>query len=269
MTLTRRALLTGIGGGAVAVGGFSLRRDPPRFSQYTYAAPDDDTDDTRLRIAWYERYNGSFVGNHAGTNDDLDATLDPDSGPAYVDEATFVTDVAGPVVSVGNVLPGDSGTLVVGLEVVNDDGAEPLDVWFRGSVTDDAENGVNGPERAAGDFTSDGELDDAATVEVWRDGSPLGTCNGRKEFDESLEAPLVASASVADAFAPTADAGDADGLLALDCVQPGALQCVALRWALPADADNRAQGDSVAFDFAFVGGPCGSDSPFAVGGADR
>ena len=166
MTLTRRELLTGIGAGAIGVGGLSLRRDTPRFSRYTYAAPEDDTDDRRLSIAWYERYNGAFVANHAGTNDSLDTTLDPDSGPEYVEEATFVTDATGPVLSVGNVLPGDSGTLVVGLEVVNDDGAEPLDVWFRGSVTDDAENGVNGPERAAGDFTSDGELDDAATVDL-------------------------------------------------------------------------------------------------------
>ena len=268
MTLTRRELLTGIGGGALAIGGFSLRRNSPRFSQYTYAAPEDDTDDRRLRIAWYERYNGGFVANHAGTNDGLETTLDPDSGPAYVDEATFVTDTAGPVISVGNVLPGDAGTLVVGLEVVDGSGAEPLDVWFRASMTENAENGVNGPERNAGDTTAnEGELDDEVLVEMWRDGSPLGSCNGVKEFDETLESPLVAPAPFADAFAPTADAGDAEGLLAFDCLPPGALRCVALRWELPETAGNRAQGDSLGFDFSFVGGACDGDSPFLVGGA--
>ncbi|WP_049985513.1 hypothetical protein [Halobellus rufus] len=268
MTLTRRELLTGIGGGAVAIGGFSTRRGSPRFSQYTYAAPDDDTDDRRLRIAWYERYNGATVQNHAGTSDGLDATLDPDSGPAYVDEATHVTDVTGPVLSVGNVLPGDAGTLVVGLEVVDDGGAEPLDVWFRASVTADDENGVNGPERAAGDTTpNDGELDEVALVEMWRDGSPLGSCNGVKEFDESLESPLIAPTPFAEAFAPTADAGDDEGLLAFDCLSPGSLRCVALRWEIPETAGNRAQGDSLGFEFSFAGVACGGDSPLLGGGS--
>ncbi|MFC6874027.1 hypothetical protein [Halobellus marinus] len=270
MTLTRRELLTGIGAGALGVGGFSLRRHTPRFSQYTYAAPEDDTDDRRLRIAWYEKYNGGFVANHAGTNDTLETTLDPDSGPAYVDEATFVTDVSGPVLSVGNVLPGDTGTLVVGLEVVDGSDAEALDVWFRASLTEDSENGVNGPERAAGDTTEDdGELDDDAVVEMWLDGSPLGSCNGTKEFDETLESPLVAPAPFAEAFAPTADAGDAEGLLALDCIPPGSLRCVALRWELPAETGNQAQGDSLGFEFAFAGGACDGDSPFVVGGTEQ
>lgn len=267
MTITRRELLTGIGGGALAIGGLSRRWDSPNFSQYTYAAPEDDTDDRRLRIAWYERYNGAFLENHAGTSDGFEATLDPDTAPAYVDEATYVTDVTGPVISVGNVLPGDTGTLVVGLEVVDSDRAEPLDVWFRASLTEDEEHGVNGPERAAGDTTpDDGELDEAAVVEVWLDGSPFGSCNGTKEFDETLESSLVAPASFAEAFAPTSDAGDADGILAFDCLSPGSLRCIALRWEFPEGTGNRSQGDSLGFDFSFAGGACGGDSPLLVGG---
>ena len=270
MTLTRRDLLAGIGAGAIGVGGLALHRDAPPFSQYTYAAPEDDTDDRRLSIAWYERYNGGFVANHAGTNDSLDTTLDPNTGPEYVEEATFVTDATGPVLSVGNVLPGDTGTLVVGLEVVDGSDSEALDVWLRASLTDDGEHGINGPERAAGDTTDDdGELDEVAVVEVWLDGSPLGSCNGTKEFDETLESPLVAPAPFAEAFAPTADAGDAEGLLALDCIPPGSLRCVALRWAIPAETGNRAQGDSLGFEFAFAGGPCDGDSPFVVGGTQQ
>jgi len=269
MTLTRRKLLAGIGSGTLAVGGIVAveNRAPSsrQFSQYTYAAPDDDIDDRRLSIAWYERYNGTFVENHADTNDDLETTLDPDGGPGYAEEATFVTDVSGPVVSVGNVLPGDTGVLVVGLEVVEDP-ADPLAVWLRASVTDDGEHGINEPERVAGDTTpNDGELDEVAVVEVWRDGSPFGSCNGRKEFDETLESSVVAPEPFAEAFAPESDVGDDDGLLAFDCLDPGTLQCVALRWDVPDDTGNQAQGDSLGFEFSFAGGPCGGASPFPVG----
>lgn len=272
MELTRRKMLAGIGGGTLAVGGVSLGQRTPRFARYTYAAATDDTSDGRLRVAWYETYNGAFQENQGGTTDGIDATLDPETTPAYVREASYVTDGSGPVVSVGNVLPGDSGTLVVGVEVLDDDAAEEfdaeaLDVWFQGRIVENAENGVNGPERAAGDVSPDtGELATSTRIEVWRDGSPLGTCNGRKEFDEQLESALVARTSFADAFAETAPAGSPDGVLALSCLDPGALRCVALAWDLPATVGNLAQGDSLGFEFSFAAAPCGSDSPFRTGG---
>lgn len=268
MEFTRRELLAGFGGATLAIGGFTLGRRPPRFSRYTYAAPDDDTNDGLLRVAWYETYNGAFVENHAGTNDDATTTLDPNSVPTYVEDATLVTDTTSPVISIGNVMPGDAGTLVVGLDVVDGEGAEALDVWFRGDVTDDTENGINEPEATDGDTTpGNGELDEAAVVEIWIDGSPLGSCNGVVDLDESLRQPLVAAAPFADAFAATANAGGAGGLRVFDdCLAPGALRCVALSWELPADADNRSQGDTLGFDFAFAAGPCGGDSPFAAGG---
>jgi hypothetical protein len=268
MEFTRRELLAGIGGGTLAVGGLSLGRRAPAFTQYTYAAPDDDTADGAVRVAWYETYNGAFLENHAGTSDGFDATLDPATEPAYVAEATYVTDGSGPVVSVGNVLPGDRGTLVVGLEVVDREGAEPTDVWVRGALTADEENGRNGPELAGGDTTADdGELDEVALVELWRDGSPLGTCNGRKEFDEELEAPIVERAPFGDAFGSNADIGDADGVLVLEGLAVGALRCVALAWELPIGTDNRTQGDGLGFDLSFGAVPTGAGSPFPLGGA--
>ena len=267
MELTRRELLAGIGGGTLAVGGLTLGRRTPAFGQYTYAAPDDDTADGAVRVAWYETYNGAFLENHAGTSDGFDATLDPGTAPAYVTEATYVTDVSGPVVSVGNVLPGDRGTLVVGLEVVDSEAAEPTDIWVRGSLTADGEHGRNGPELGAGDTTDDdGELDEVAFVELWRDGSPLGTCNGRKEFDEELEAAIVERAPFGVAFGSSADVGDADGVLALEGLAVGSLRCVALAWDLPDGTDNRAQGDSLGFDLSFGAVPAGAGSPFPLGG---
>ncbi len=271
MPFTRRQLVAGIGAGALAVGGVSLSQPSPRFSAYTYAAESADTDDRRLRVAWYETYNGALVGSTTGDGNetDVDTVLNPDQSPGYVEEATFVTDISGPIISIGNVLPGDTGTLVVGLEVVTTEPSEPLDIWVAGSITNTDENGINEPERTDGDSTLDrGELGDDAVVEIWLDGSPLRGCNGVKNFEESLESPLVARSSFTDTFAPTTGIGSPDGTLALECLDPGSLRCVALRWELPPNIGNRSQSDALGFNFAFAGGPCGGDSPFRVGGSE-
>ncbi|WP_246989039.1 hypothetical protein [Halorientalis marina] len=264
MQLTRRKLLGTIGIGTLGVGVLG-GHGGPEFSHYTYAAT-GDLDDRRVRVAWYERYNGDFRENQAGTTASLDETLDPDQAPAYVTEATYVTDASGPVLSVGDVLPGDEGVLVVGLEAVADADfvPEPVDVWFRATVTGDDESGINGPEAAAGDTTvDDGELDEELLVEGWKDGSPLGSCDGTKQFDEDLEGPLVARAPLSEAFGATSDAGSATGLLGLTGLDPGQSRCVALAWTFTYDAaTNRSQGDSVAFDVAFGAVPVDSESPF-------
>jgi len=268
MHVTRRELLAGIGLGALGVGGATLGRGRPRFAYYTYAA-DGDLDDRRVRVAWYELYNGAFQETHDGTTDPgFEDALDPDTTPTYLEEATLVTDAAGPVLSVGNLLPGDEGSLVVGLEVVDDGDfiAEPLDIWLQARLTADTESDVGEPELTAGDTSAtDGELDDEVVVELWRDGAPLGSCNGEKDFTESLESPIVARSPMSVAFGTGSDVGDADGQRVLGSVSPGQSRCLALAWAFPErTATNRSQGDSVAFDLVFAGVPVGSDSPFTT-----
>lgn len=259
-----------MGLGALGLGaGSVLARGHPAYTHYTYASP-GDLDDRRLRVAWYERYNGRYQENQVGAaNATLDESLDPDALPAYVQDATFVTDSTGPVVAVGNVLPGDEGTLVVGLDVVEDADfvADSLDVWLQALVTADEENGRIGPERRAGDATDgDGELDDEVTVELWRDGSPLGSCNGRVEFDESLEGPIVARAPMREALGPTSVVGAPGGTRVFSGLSPGASRCVALDWQFPADtASNRSQGDGVGFAVTFAGVPVDAASPFESG----
>jgi len=256
-----------MGLGALGLGaGGVLARGHPAYTYYTYASP-GDLDDRRLRVAWYERYNGRYQENQVGTaNATLDESLDPDALPEYVQDATFVTDSTGPVVAVGNVLPGDEGTLVVGLDVVEDGDvvAEPIDVWLHAAVTSDEENGRVGPEIREGDATDgDGELDEEVTVELWRDGSPLGSCNGRTEFDEVLEGPIVARTSVRDAFGPSSPVGTATGIRVFSGLSPGASRCVALAWEFPVDTStNRSQGDSVSFAVTFAGVPVDAASPF-------
>jgi hypothetical protein len=268
MHVTRRELLAGIGLGTLGVGGVTLGRGRPRFAYYTYAA-DGDLDDRRVRVAWYERYNGAFQETHDGTTDPgFEDALDPDTPPAYLEEATLVTDVAGPVLSVGNVLPGDEGSLVVSLEVVDDGDfiPEPLDIWLQARLRADVEGDVGEPELTAGDTSAtDGELDDEVVVELWRDGAPLGSCNGRTDFTERLERPIVARSPLRDAFGTGSEVGAADGQRVLGSVEPGESRCLALAWTfLESTATNRSQGDSVAFDLVFAGVPVGSDSPFTT-----
>jgi hypothetical protein len=271
MTITRRDLLAGVGLGALGLGGVVLLRSRVEYgyTYYTYAS-DGDVDDRRLRIAWYERYNGGRLETQAEPGEvSLDAALDPDSDPDYVTDATLVTDVSGPVITVGNVLPGDEGSLVVGLETLDSEEfiAEPLDVWLRATITEDAENGINEPEAIAGDTTADGELDEDVFVEVWRDGSPLGTCNGRKEFDESLESPVLGPAPIIRAFGSETAAGSDSGVRVVASLDPGQSRCIALAWTFPVDATNRSQGDSVGFRLTFAGVPAGTESPFERDGA--
>lgn len=266
MKFTRRELLAGIGLGTLGVGGLTLGQGRPRYTHYTYAAT-DDLDDRRVRVAWYERYNGVFQETQDGTTDPgFDQTLDPDTAPAYVEEATFVTDATGPVLRIGNVLPGDEGSLVVGLEVVDDADfiAEAVDIWLQAVLTADTEQTINGPESVAGDTTAtDGELDDEVFVELWRDGAPLGSCNGQKDFTESLEGSLVARSPIGVAFGTSSDVGDADGQRVLSSVSPGQSRCIAFGWEFPdATATNRSQGDGVAFDLVFGAVPAGGASPF-------
>jgi hypothetical protein len=246
----------------------ALRRQEPPF-RYTYAAPASDTDDSVLQVAWYETYNGSFQENQGGTDDGFNESLDPSQQPAPVTEAGAVIAESGPVLGLSNVLPGDAGTLVIGLEVTPSETAEPVDVWFRGQVTADAENGQNEVESAAGDATAAvGELDDEATVELWMDESPLGSCDGLRNFEETLRRPLVAEAPFATAFGSDSVVASEAGLKLFDsCLDPGTMRCVALSWELPADASNTVQGDSFVFDFAFAAGPCDGESPFSVGGS--
>lgn len=269
MQLTRRKLLGAVGLGAMGLGVGLRGRATPSFTHYTYAAT-GDVDDRRLRVAWYEQYNGRLLEHQGGTDDaTLDEVLDPASAPDYVKEATLVTAATGPVISVGNVLPGDDGTLVIGLEATEDDEfvAEPMDVWLRAAITADEERGRSSPEREAGDTSETaGELDDELVVELWRDGSPLGTCNGRKEFDELLEGPIVASAPIGEAFARDSTVGGATGTRVLRGLRPGESRCFALAWSFPNETStNRSQGDAVRFDLDFGGVPVDAASPF--GGA--
>jgi hypothetical protein len=270
--LTRRQLLAaaGVAGVGTGLAGAGLARatarDPP-YTRYTYAAP-GDTDERRLRVAWYETYTTdgtrTFVeSTNSSGETDRTTVFDPASEPTYVNDP-------GPVISLPNVLPGDSGVVVVGLEAqpvdIDDEG---VDVWLQIGLTGNAENGVNEPESlepgeddplgpGSGDADS-GELADEVEIRVWKDGGFMTGCDG--DYD-SLSETSLANDSLA---AVSSTDPLADGELVVECLPQGSARCVGFRWELPEGTGNHIQGDSAGFDLRFHGQSCGAENPFAGG----
>jgi hypothetical protein len=230
LRITRRTLLAGLGAaGAVGVGATQLPRvlgRSPQYAYYTYAAPD-----SLVRVAWYETYNGAFLeatNEHTETN--ASTVLDPADTPLYVPEAT------GPVLSIGNVLPGDSGVVVLGIEA--EDGGTPANVRVRPILTANDENGRTEPEQRAGDGTAaSGELADAVRLAVWRDDAPTRACDGERGVSDTT--------IVEDSLRTVSDRFGANGI-DLGCLDPGDARCLGFAWRF--DGGNDVQGDSVTFD---------------------
>jgi hypothetical protein len=264
MTITRRKLLAGAAIGLLGSGSLALNGSRPGAIDIRTAALADTTDQL-VRVSWYERYTGVFRETQAGTTEaTMEATFDPDRAPRYVEDATAVTDATGPVLSLANLLPGDSGTLVVGVECVENSALidQPVDLWLHTAVTGDEERTLGRPETVAGDNTPDGELDEEVVVDLWRDTSPFGACNGRQ--DEG-ELPIHDRGTVRESFGTASPSGSGNGVRVYDEFAPGEHWCVALGWSFDTLATNRSQGDAVTLDLTFGAVPAGTESPFQEG----
>ena len=232
----RRQLLAAVGGfGALATVsqlGQDFLSESPEFTYYTYAATSEDLEEEILQVAWYEEYNGQTVERQGGGSETNASTvLDPDEDPAYVPDA------AGPVISISNVLPGDSGRLVVGLRATED-----VRIDVAASVTS-TDNGQVEPEP-----NGQGELDDAIQAELWHDtGSVfgLGGCDGNNGIgDQSID-----TGSIGEVL------GGLDRTL-VDCLEAESRRCMGLDWSLPATTGNEAQSDGMGFDLVFRARSC-------------
>ena len=134
-----------------------------------------------------------------------------------------------PPVSVGDVEPGDGGTVDLSITL----SGSPARLWVRGDVTSVDEGGTTEVERSAGDDGAPGELQDYVQVQVWDDADGDGTVSdGDTVVFEGTLAAL--------------DAHDAWIALTETCVAPGT-QSIRFRWDLPADAPNTVQTDGVSF----------------------
>jgi hypothetical protein len=191
-----------------------------------YSASTTTGDGPAAVVDWRETYNGTVV--ESGTGGD-----------------------GGPVLSVGNALPGDSGSLAFRVAAADGD---PVRVAFALALTGDAENGRTEPELAAGDATATGELADALRVAVWSDTgafgvSGLGGCDGDRDVGET---------TLVDGSLRDADAALADGVVLGDgCLAANEQACVGVAWSLPASVANTVQGDSVETDLSFTVEACG------------
>jgi hypothetical protein len=153
-----------------------------------------------------------------------------------------------PPTTLGDLQPGDGGTMSVALRLL---GASAR-LWLRADAGEFTEGGLVEPERAAGDDTATGELQSHLHVTLWHDSDG----DGLLDTDETVfyDGPAEGLGTLAEgvSFAP-----DDHG-----CLAPGTYP-VALRWHLPADAPNTVQTDGVTLALDFAATECAvAGSPF-------
>ncbi|MFC7173670.1 hypothetical protein ACFQL0_10580 [Haloplanus litoreus] len=268
-SLSRRRLLTAIGGvgllaAAPRVAG-RLREDPS-FTRYTHAQSADGG--PNLRVAWYERYNGTVLeesnrfGDRAPLTNSSAAFNDSAEAGAFVDVTGPDAVPAGPVLDIPNAHPGDEGLLLIGLRAEDADAR----AWLQVTASEFAENSLVEPERTDGDTSvDDGELQDYVDVELWYDTGRLGVggCNGRRDFTEEA---VIGSGTLATV------GGDLDAGVLLDfgiveaaCIPAGAQRCLAIRWTIDPSVNNVIQSDSARLDIAFAVTACDdTTNPFGA-----
>lgn len=260
---SRRHVLAGLGtaGAGVGISSFLLAGKSRAYTSYTRVpasseenrSPTTAADGRGLRVAWWESYNGQVLETQAnGSETNATRVLDEGTDPRYVPEAV------GPVVSLGNVLPGDEGTVGLGVEA-DIPGEAELAVWLRTRLVSSEENGVTEPEskHPDEDGTDTGELADLTRVTVWENSglAGIGANDGRlmPVVEESIE-----EGSLRAVFAESA-LGEG---LRLGCLGSGEMTYVALRWELPSSVGNLVQSDAATFGLEFRAAPCGGGNPF-------
>jgi len=158
----------------------------------------------------------------------LDLTYDVAGGPQY--NGTSVA-----LFSIGDVKPGQTGTVVVSLHNIGTVAANHLNVKFQNLV--DNENGINEPE-AIVDFTPlAGELSQSILVKMWIDGG-----NGILDPGESYlngGIPVALSTVIGE---------DVD----MGPLGASSVTYLAVAWEIDPDADNIIQSDSTVCDALFT-----------------
>jgi hypothetical protein len=264
-SLTRRQVLAAVGsagalylgvdraGAALGYGTVDLNQ---RTVNGTYAQPDgfvDEDPPPRIGLTWREIVNGTVQ-----TDTGLTGSADGDTGGV------------GPIVDEA-VVPGDSGSVTMRARLLagedaNAENTANAELYLLFHLSETAENGINEPERAAGDTSpNDGELDDLTRITVWEDESILaGDGNGRLE-----DLPIIGDTPIAEgSLAAVATASDLAGSAPENtggyrlsiggdtCLSPGDEVYVSFEWEIPADVGNVIQGDTATFQVGFDPRPC-------------
>jgi hypothetical protein len=239
LDITRRDVLAGIGAtGLAALGALGVGTGDALV--YTASAQMGSGDGFTLNADWRETYNGQVL-------EDTRANVSSD----------------GAVISLNNVLPGDSGTFSFRFEVVPDSESDSPSVEPRLSLnlTETAENGINEPEEKAGDGSPNtGELQDYVDVKLWYDEGlanypVLGGGNATQDLGESL---ITDDDGAEGTLAEVSDAVDDVPLDRNGCLNTDETLTVTFGWEFPSGdgSENVVQGDSVTFDLEVYAVEC-------------
>lgn len=242
---TRRNILKAAGGGIGAFGllGFThtaLAAGEVEYNQETLVQGSE----VDIRVAWKEVYNGAVL----------------ESQDTAINRTTD-----GPVVTIGDLMPGDSGRVAFGI-VVNEETSDidqaTISLRISPGPNGFAENGRNEPEMKAGDSTPNiGELQDAVDVTVWYDAGvlntlPYGACDG----DVTPTEGILASGTLAEITASESLGSwtnlATNPLTGSECLQDGQFLCLGVEWSVDSSVGNIVQGDSAKFDIEFGADPC-------------
>ncbi|WP_049935665.1 hypothetical protein [Haloplanus natans] len=267
-SLTRRRILAAVGSaGALYLGmdraaatlGYGTVDMNQRTVNGTYAQTQgfaDENPPPRIGLTWREIVNGT-VQEDTG----LTSTTDGEAGSVglIVDEA---------------VVPGDSGSVTMRARLLSGadvDAANTAnaELYLLAHISDTAENGINEPERDAGD-TADtdglpGDLAEHVRMAVWVDESILtGDGNGELEDLPIIGDTPIAEGSLAQVATASDLAGDARGntggyrisVGGDTCLSPGDEVYVSFEWEIPESVGNVIQGDSATFQVGFDPRPC-------------
>lgn len=237
----RRKFLTALGAtGLAAVAAIGVgTRDGVR---YTMASIEEECDDFTLRAEWRETYTRD---GETSLQENTTASGTEDSGEETTSEEPSI-------INLDNVLPGDSGTVSVRLEVTDANSDTSVTPEFALVLEGTAENGVTEPEGKAGDDPneSEGELQDFLDVEVWNDDGLFGIDSfGADNLQPDLGEGQISEGSLAE----VADDPDNVTRESLGSIGDGETTTVTLAWEFNPDTDQRGvnvtQGDSVTFTF--------------------
>jgi hypothetical protein len=264
-SITRRRILAAAGGvGALYLGservGAVLGTDRVEPNQRsvngTYAQPSEFTDAAPPPIAldWRETLNGAV-------QEETELATDGDTGDV------------GLIVDEG-VVPGDSGAVTMRARLLErDQDTASAELFLRFRLETSGENGISDPERAAGDGSlpgtlDDGELDDVARIRIWKDESAFGTGDGELTWDD---VPIVGDEELTDGWQSLSDVAEsgtfADGYRISTCLDPAddPAVYVSFEWEIPESLPGGApgeninviQGDTATFQVGFDPRPCG------------
>lgn len=239
--LSRRAVLSVAAGsvGAVTLGASAAEIATGRVDYNRRVLQENG--DVDLILDWAEYYNG----------DQLESQ-----------EIATSHESGNPIITLENVLPGDSGRVSFGMQTAEETSAQ-LQMLLR--EVSESENGITEPEEFAGDTSPDsGELPEYTEITAWYDtgvdlaGNTIyGACDGEfADLGEEIRLEGSLAGVVSDGWRPIDADPDSDD----SCLGPDEGLCFTIEWALPEDLpgtdDNIIQGDSVSFEIGFRGMTC-------------